>query len=1247
MNRKSALILVLLICAAAGTRAQRSRFVDVDWKSMKSDSVRPWSGFGMELAGNWKDSVYSATIGYPELTQINAGDLNRWNLDADEIPQWPAVETSVGESFGRASLDAGFLPVIERDGNYYAIVSYKTTISSAPKAQKAPVQLVNPQDRYARNSVLSQGRWVKIRIPESGIYKLPFSSLRSMGFSDPSRVRLFGYGGAVLPETDLQDLTDDLPEQPLWKGDGYMLFYGQGPVSWNRSSDGYEHRVNTYSDWGYYFLTDRADSLGVSFGMIDSDTIPGDTIDTYPDYQAYDPDEYSWFRSGSRMFERYDYATGNSRTYKFDLEGLVGESVGVNVAFSASASRSTSVTLSVNGVETGVMTIDKPGSNDLARVAEKSFVSTGQFGEHNTVKLVHDRPSGESGHLDYIRLNYRRKLAMYGSATEFRTDKAADNVSFCVSGSNADVQIWKLSQDGTCGIVPSVFADGKTVTMGTSYTPDDKLMAVNVKGAFPEPQTVGLIENQNLHSLNGVDMVIVVPASDKLTAAAWSLADAHRRIDSLNVEVVRADVIYNEFSSGTPDATAIRRFMKMLYDRREVSSAPRYLLLMGQGAWDNRMHGSDWTGCNPDDYLLCYESYESLSHTESYVMEDYFGLLDDTEGRSLLTEKVDLGVGRLPFESASQARAKVERIIEYMQGAYSGAWCNRILVLGDDGDNNAHMEDAEKMAGIYQNLNPAVDVRKIYWDAFPLEVTSSSNGYPSVRKLLLEQFDEGSLIVNYSGHGSTGEISHERVLTKADMANLKSKRLPFWITASCDISPFDSPLESLGVNLVNNADGGAIGLLGTTRTVYASLNGCMNRSFSRYLLSRSADGRLNTLGDAMRLAKNELVTQGVGENDRTENKIHFVLLGDPALHLAVAELKAVVDRFADSDTTVTGQARAGSVITVSGHIECNGERVSDYRGTLSATVFDNNRLITCRNNQRLAEKPFTFSYSDRILYSGADSVRNGSFEFSFPVPLDINYSNQNGRLLLFAAGNDGRNANGVYDNFTVGGSADGLSADSVGPDIKLYLNTPTFQYGASVNATPMLVAQLSDMSGLNTSGNGLGHDIILIVDNNPNWTWVLNSNFEQTAGDYTSGRVMFAIPQLPEGKHELMLRAWDVMNNSTTVYLGFKVVNDLKPKFSIDVTDSPARESTSFVITHDRPGQNASVTIQVSGTDGMLQWTQTCRDESGQGVTVVDWNLHGNSGHRMQPGLYIVRATVGTDGGGSSSATCKLVIVGR
>ena len=1237
----------MLLCAGACLYAQRSRFVDIDWTSMESDSVRPWSGFGIELSGNWQDSVYSAKIEYPELSRISAGDLKRWNIKADEIPQWPDVEASVGVSRGSATLDAGFLPIIKRDGNYFAILSYKASVISEPSKQGVTVQIVAPKDRYARTSVLSEGKWVKIKVAETGIYKLSYSSLRSMGFSDPSKVRLFGYGGAVLPETDLQDLTDDLPEQPMWRGDSYMLFYGQGPVSWKKTSQGYEHNVNTYSDWGYYFLTDRADSVIASFAILDADTVPGDTIDTYPDYKVYDPDEFSWYRSGRRMFERYDYANGNAKSYNFDLEGLASDSVGLKVAFSASSSKATKVTVSVNDTETGVITIGARGSSESGVVREQSFESRDQFSEHNTVRLVHDRPSGESGHLDYIRLNYIRKLALYGQSTIFRTDKELSDVSFSISSSNADVQIWKLSPDGTCGIVPSVYSDGTTVTMGASYTPDDVLVAVNVKGNLPEPVKVGDVRNQNLHGLESVDMVIVVPASDKMTPAAERLAAAHRVIDSLSVAVIRADMIYNEFSSGTPDATAIRRFMKMLYDRgSDGASAPRYLLLMGNGAWDNRMHVSDWAGQNPDDYLLCYESYESMSHTASYVMEDYFGLLDDTEGKSLLTEKVDVGVGRLPFASASQARAKVDRIIEYMQGTYSGAWSNRILVLGDDGDNNTHMEDADKVAGIYQNANPAIDVRKIYWDAFQLEVTSAFNGYPSVRKLLLEQLDEGALIVNYSGHGSTEDLSHELVMNKSDMGQLKSKRLPFWITASCDIAPFDSPLESMGMNLLNNTEGGAIGLLSTTRTVFASLNGCINRSFSRYVVSRSDDGRLNTLGDALRLAKNELVTSGVGENDRTENKIHYVLLGDPALRLAVAELTAVVDKFNDSDTTVVGAAKAGSVVTVSGHIECNGERVTDYRGLLTSTVYDNERLITCRDNQMMADKPFTFNYRDRVLYSGSDSVRNGEFTFSFPVPLDINYSNQKGQIILYANGNDGRDANGMYDNFTVGGTADGLSVDSVGPQIMLYLNTPTFQYGASVNATPMLVAELRDSSGLNTSGNGLGHDILLVIDNNPNWTWVLNSYFEQTEGDYTSGRVMFTIPELPEGRHELMLRAWDVMNNSSTVYLGFKVVSDLNPKFTIDVTESPARESTAFVITHDRPGQNASVTIQVSSTDGMLQWTKTCRDDSGSGVTVVDWNLHSSSGHRLRAGLYIARAIVGTDGGGSAAATCKLVIVG-
>lgn len=1232
---------------SAGLCAQRNSILNLDWRSMGSDSVCPWYGFAVPLGEGWQDSVYGADIEYPELVRISSDDINRWKLNSEDIPEWPDVHTFIGVTRGKATLDVGFMPVVRQGRDYFIIQSFKPVISSSLSKTGRRAPDTDPGERYTTESLLSRGNWVKIKVPETGIYKLTYSSLRSMGFSDPSKVRLFGYGGAVLPETRLQNLTDDLPEQPLWHANSYMLFYAQGPVNWKRESKNYVHSVNTYSDWGYYFLTDDADGDKAVFNTIEADGIMGSPIDRYPDFAVYDPDEYSWFGSGRRFFESAD-CTGSSRSYRISTEGIIADSVGMTIAVSASSSETTRLSISVNGLEAGTMSIRSKASQNVARIKEQSYVSLGQFKDESVIKFSNSSGSSATTRLDFIRLNFKRKLALYGSATIFRTGRNESNASFSIANSTQDVLVWRIKDDGSSDIIPSEFIDGKTFTKGASYSADDILVAVNPNGQFPEPKVVGHVANQNLHGMDSIDMVIVVPSSGKLTNEAERLAQAHREIDGLSVAVVRADMIYNEFSSGTPDATALRRFMKMLYDRGGEGAAPRYLLLMGDGAWDNRMHVPEWKGENPDDYLLCYESYESMSHTASYVMEDYFGLLDDGEGVSLLAEKVDIGVGRLAVSTASQARSQVDKIIDYMKGRWAGSWCNRILVLGDDGDNNTHMIDADSTAILYAEAYPDIDIRKIYWDAYKMEISASYNGYPTVRKQLLEELDKGALIVNYSGHGSAEVLSHELVVNKSDMKKLTSRHLPFWITASCDIAPFDSPEESLGMNLVRNEQGGAIGILSTTRTVYASLNKTINRSFSRYVLAYGDNGQPQRLGDALRLAKNELVTRDFGETDLSENKIHYVLLGDPALRLAAPEMSVVVDSFDGKDSSNPGIASAGSVITVRGHIEYNGKKQDNFNGMLSGTVYDNERTITCYNNLNSADNKFQFRYRDRILYSGMDSVRNGEFMLTFPVPMDINYSNENGLITLYAVNNNrDMSAHGHFSNFTVGGTSANLARDSIGPDLHLYLNTPSFQYGGNVNGTPLLVAELKDSSGINTSGNGIGHDILLIVDNNPNWTWVLNSYFEQAPGDYTSGTVTFPIPELPEGKHELMLRAWDMMNNSTTVYLGFKVIYDLQPRFTIDVMESPAREQTTFVITHDRPGQSASVSIQVADMNGSVQWTNTVTDSSNAGVTLVPWNLHGNSGHRMQPGLYIVRASVGTDGGGSSSASCKLVIVGR
>ena len=1251
MRRGLLTYILLVLFTAERVAAQEFPVMETGWRLSMNDSVPPWTGLSIPLSGSWADTLYSAGIEFPELVPVPDGTAAGWGLKADDVREWPEVESFIGVSRGTAVLDIGFIPVMKRDGRLMAVNSFKPVVKREAIVKREAL-IRGTAERYAAGSKLSQGRWVKIRIPETGVYRLTFSALRSMGFSEPDKVRLFGYGGAVLPETRLQDIADDLPEQPLWHTGNALLFYGQGPVSWKRNNRGeYVHERNTYSDWGYYFLTDDAPGEALQFMEAQTDSVPGTIVDTFPDRMLYDPDEFSWYRSGRRLFESYDYSAVSSRSYSFRLDGIVADSVLMTVAFSSDSDNSSRVSASVNNTQVGTMPVGIKGGNEVAAVTEHSFTVRGLFADRSSVKLVHEREGNPAGHLDFIRLNFIRRLSMDGGCTLFRTGAGMKGVSFSISGSGSGVRVWRVSSDGTVSVLPSIHDGGRTVTLASDFAGDDEFVAVDVTASLPEPEVVGNVANQNLHGIGQADMVIVVPASGKLTAQAGRLAEAHRQMDSLSVEVVRADMIYNEFSSGTPDATAIRRFMKMLYDRAgETGRAPEYLLLMGDGAWDNRMLVPDWKGKSPDDYLLCYESYNSTSHTASYVMEDYFGLLDDSEGYLPLREKVDIGVGRLPVQTASDAEKMVDRIIGYMEGRNSGAWRNRVLILGDDGDNNTHMRDADAVASLYRGLYPVLDQTKIYWDAFKMEVNASYNGYPSVRKLILEELERGALVVNYTGHGSTDVLSHELVLNKADAAALTSPRLPFWITASCDIAPFDSPLESFGMNLMNNDKGGAIGLLSTTRTVYSSHNRLMNNSFTKHLFSVGDNGRSNTLGRALRLAKNELVTSGGEYTDYSENKIHYVLLGDPALRLGMAGMTAVIDSFshkpAFSDSLT---AMAGSVIEVCGHIGAGTVRDTGFDGKIFVSVFDSERKVVCLDNAKTADEPFTFYNRDRILFSGTDSVRHGEFRFTFPVPLDINYSWDPGRISLYADRSDRKvSAAGFFENFRVGGTDPSLRTDTAGPSVSLYLNTPSFRYGGYVNSTPLFVADLFDESGLNTSGNGLGHDILLVIDNNPNYTWVLNSYFSSNDGGYTGGRVVFSLPPLPDGKHRLMFRVWDVMNNSSVRQLEFKVENGLKPEFTVEATSNPARESTTFVVSHDRPGQNAEITVRVYSTAGVMVWTGSTTQSSDSGVSMIQWNLCSSSGQRLQPGLYLISAEVRTpdETDGRGVVNGKLVIAG-
>lgn len=1262
--RALAILAVLLqLCLSSYSQSTKQTAVfpmlETGWREWAEDSLPPLATYQYKPQDYSPGAMYTAVIEYPELVQIEGQTLERWGLEPADIPAWPELTVSAGISRKEATLDISFLPLIVRDGKFFAIDSYKLVInrSGAVRVQGTGASdSGNPAMRYAASSVLAKGNWVKIGVKESGIYRISYRKLKSLGFNNPEKVRLFGYGGAQLPESGLEGLVDDLPLNALWHGSDYVLFYAQGPVSMEWENGMIAHKVNSYSDMGYYFLTET-DSVpaGSTAGVMETagtDSVIGTVVSSFRDCVFHESDEFSWYRSGRRLFEEYDYANGNSRTYSLDTRGMTGNGMYLTVAFTGNDASSSQLKVQVGGKMAGTLYIPMTGSQAAAQLVENRFALNGvSCNDVTSVKLEHERTAGAHGHLDYIRLNFERNIDLNGrNYQRIRMPQAVENASFRVAGSGPQVQLWQLEQNGQAVILPDTLlqsAQGDTtLTYARSVSKDDIILAVNVKADFPEPEYSGAVPNQNLHAAGQADMVIVVPESGRLTAQAERLARAHRDIDGMTVQVVNAGQIYNEFSSGTPDATAIRRYMKMLYDRAPgIASAPRYLLLMGGGAWDNRMHVSDFKGCDPKDYLLCYESDNSLSHTASYVMEDYFGLLDDGEGVDLLTEKTDLGVGRLPVVTELQARQAVDKLITYMSGSNAGKWQNEILVLGDDGDDNVHMEDADAVASLLAARNPYKRVTKMYWDSYPMEVSASYNSYPTLRTGILSKLKDGVLMVNYSGHGSMDVLSHELVLSKADALALEGDRLPFWFLASCDIAPFDQPLENFGCNLLLNPNGGAVSLVSTTRTVYSSLNKCINRSFSAHVLEKDSCGTWNTLGDALRLAKNELVSGGQYA-DKTPNKLHYVLLGDPALKLRNSQYECVVDSFAHKSAGDSGlEAGAGAVVRVCGHIEMDGKPVPTFNGSLYSTVYDSEIETVCNNNLGTATEPFRYMDRSKVLASGTDSVRNGSFSFSFPVPLDINYSGEQGLISLFAATADGRCcAEGLFSDFTLGGTDTLAALDSIGPDISLYLNTPMFQYGGKVNSRPTLVAQISDESGVNAWGNGLGHDILLVIDGKRSMTWTLNGSYEPENGDWTSGRVIFQIPEdIAAGRHLLTLRAWDNMNNSSTVQLEFEVVEGLSPKVGIDVTESPARESTEFIISHDRPMQEAVIEIQVYDSRGVQQWTGKYTDNGSSGVSYVTWDLCSSAGHRLPAGLYVVRAVV-RDSESQHSAQCKLVI---
>lgn len=1287
-----------IVCAEndEGTRESDqmvSRFFRIDTQEYDLNQR-----FCTELfTGMHSPNGYKVEIRYPEFQELTSkerkalnksldsgqtapcGEADSESDDRNGVEVFPCTTPVVGlhlqhyVSVGQKKdyVNVSFSPIVFHENRWKRIASCQIRISpNTSLARRLPEK--EPSARWAENSVLARGKWCKVRVENEGIYQLDSESAKKMGFDDLKKVRIYGYGGLLQDETftfpaydpnTLQNMVpDDLAEIPVLEtNDGRLLCWMEGTQRLIREgiTNRFSHKQNHYSRYSYYFITE-SDESRLTPAPLKSEAVGTKVVDAIPYVSIVDPDNFNWYSGGRKMFDSFDFQTSNSHSYRVLTPDCTNdESTKATATISLSAASNLAASnfdISINGTKIGNLTVEKiKADTDFATIATKLFTVPVALSatEGNVVQMT--KSGGNSARLDYIRINYTRHLTATSTPYSFSILEKSP-VTLHIANASSNTHLWRLGQNGVAHEeVETTVNDGMLIAQVS--TPQRRFVFFDDSKTYPAPEFVGHIENQNLHAHHDVDYVIIVPASGKLMEQAERLGKIHAAHDGISYQVVRADQLYNEFSSGTPDANAYRRYLKMLYDRASTASAsiPRYCLLMGKSPWDNRFKSEYWSQKikNIDDYLLAYEadnSQDAVGSVNSYVSDDFFGLLDDGEGANITREKLDVALGRMVCFTDEEAALLVDKVELYISNQDAGNWKNTIAVLADDGDDNSHMKDGEAVAASIEQVAPDLNINKIYWDRYKWKADATGYTYPQATASIIKQMTDGALLFNYSGHGSPILISHEKVLQTSDFQKAYSPYMPLWVLASCEIYPFDNEETNLAEVSLYVKNGGSIGFVCATRSVYASYNNAFNRAYCMHVLSKDEQGHLNTMGEALRLAKNDIVDN---RSDLTINKLKYVLFGDPALCLALPTGVVKLDSINGQpikDNQPLINLPAGSVVQFAGHV-CSSDGDScdtQFEGAVTATIYDAATDITCQNNQKSSSGSYVFNERQRIVYKGSTNAIGGKFKFNVVIPRDISYSSASSRISFYALSNDKQQEyKGMSESFCMNGTADG-EMDNEPPKVIAYINSTDNPDYVFTDSNPVLIADIYDESGINTSGLSLGHDIELVLDGNNAESVSLNDCFTYDFDSYQKGQVVYQLLNVTPGMHTATIRVWDIYNNFSTADVHF-IVNTREAKIgkhgSVTASQNPAYTNTRLIAYHPADSSECeSTTFEVYDQRGRLVAGMDA-PETHRGCSILNWNLQAANGGVLNAGVYFYRAVFHTSSGTHTTDAQKLIIV--
>jgi len=1190
------------------------------------------------------------------------------NLNPELIPNSPIYKLNNTKARDKQAYYFELSPIIKDRGAYKKITAFTILYNMRSGRSVNSVMGVNE----ITNSVLSSGQWFRFYIEASGVYILSKSFLGSLGINtnsvDPRTIKIYGNGGRMLPLENSANYPFDVVENAVkfvgeedgsFDNNDFILFYGEGPKTYSEES---ETNLNLYTDKTYYYVNISSGNGKRIQSMPTIDAAADIQINTFQDYQFYEVDEHNLAKLGRRWFgDEFDIE--NQRVYEFEFPNLVTtEAVSFKIGVgSVTETLGSTMGITVNGNVVSTLTLNPISPGSVLGTAAGFSNALTVASDDITVTFDYNNNGNPSANafLDYINIEATRNLIYEGGQLVFKNREVVTTpgiAEYNLSNTSTISEIWDITD--RFNVSSTINSANESAINFKAQSGEQKtyLAFSNFSVLQPIKDARSTVVNQDLKGtifnnaqgqFEDIDYIILAPS--QFLSQAERLAQINRTKYNLSVKVVDLQTIYNEFSTGSQDIAALRNFIKYVYDNASTPAKRlKYLCLFGDGSYDYKNRIRNNTNLVPSWY-----SKSSFSLQSSFVSDDFYAMLDDNEGGSLIgSDRMDIAVGRILAEDVQRAKEMVDKINAYYQPEAYGSWRNNIVLISDDVDEEweKRLQVATDNLGTTLNEEKSfLNVIKIHSDAFEQESSAAGNRYPKVNKAIKDAIEVGALVVNYFGHGGEDGIAKERIFDKFDSQEVNNVcKFNLFITITCEYTKFDDPnRDTAGEFTFWNKNGGAIGLITTTRQIGVTVGEDINKELDDYLYAFGSSD-YPSVGEALRLTKTDNNIAG-----RSQKRLVF-FIGDPAMKLAFAQPDIRLTKVNDVEITQPiDTLKALAYTKLAGEVvDANGNLMSNYNGTLTATVFDKPIERQTLGNDGIKE-PCTpedvpsdcddefmkliimdFTTLGEVVFRGQASVNNGLFEFDFVVPRDIVIPVGNGKVSFYAqTDNPTSDQAGANFDIKIGGINENAPTDNSGPVINLFMNDENFVSGGITNESPTLLVKLQDNNGINTA-SGIGHDITAIIDGDETNPIVLNNYYQANVDDYTNGVVSYPFRDLEPGMHTLTLKAWDVYNNSATAEIQFVVFDKDEGLVINNVLNypNPFVSYTEFWFNHNSV-EPLDISVQIFTISGKLVRTLNGQTSGGSKATSslskdIIWDGRDDFGDKIGKGVYVYKLKV-------------------